>query len=55
MQEAVDHLDAVARQTDHALDVVGRVILRETENDDVTPGRGRAENAPREQRRRQWK
>ena len=47
------HLDAVAGQPDHALDVVGGVVLRQAEHDDVAARRLGAEDAPRKQRRRQ--
>src|SRR6202008_587737 len=39
------HLDAVPRQTDHALDVVGGVIVRQTKNDDIATLWFRAEDA----------
>src|SRR5206468_7896826 len=54
VEQAFPHLNAVARQADHALDVIGGVVLRQAEHHDVTPVRLRAEDAAREQRRRQW-
>ena len=35
VEHAVDHLDLVARQADHPLDVVGRVVLGQLEHRDV--------------------
>ena len=54
VQHAVDHLDAVAGQADHALDVVGGVVLRQPEHHDVAAlGLAEAPIAAGEQRRRQ--
>ena len=53
VEQAFPHLDAVARQADHALDVIGGVVLRQAEHHDVAAVRLRAEDAAREQRRRQ--
>ena len=49
VQHAVDHLDLVAGQADHALDVVGLVVARELEDDDVAALRLRRPDAAREQ------
>ena len=35
VEQALDHLDLVARQPDHALDVVGGVLARQAEHHDV--------------------
>jgi hypothetical protein len=43
------HLDAVARQANDALDVVGPHILGQPEDDDVAVLRRLREGAPREQ------
>jgi hypothetical protein len=45
VQDVADHLDAVARQADHALDVVGLVVARQLEHDDVAAFRCPAEQA----------
>ena len=44
MQHAVDHLDAVARQPDETLDVVGGAVLRQTEHHHVAALRFGGEN-----------
>ncbi len=46
---AGDHLDAVARQTDHALDVVDVGLARQPEHHHVAAGRYRAHDAPVEE------
>ena len=49
VEHAVDHLDPVARQADHALDVVGRVVLRQLEDGDVAALRLGGPDAAREE------
>ena len=53
VEQPLLHLDAVAGQPDHALDVVGGIVLRQAEHDDIAARRLGAEDAPRKQRRRQ--
>ena len=53
VEHAVDHLNAVAGQPDDALDVVGGVVLRQAEHDDVAAIDRLAENAAGENRRRE--
>ena len=49
MQHAADHLNAVARQPNDTLDVIGRIIARELEYRDVATLRLGTENAAVEQ------
>src|SRR5262249_56756548 len=51
MEHAVDHLDAIAGQADHALDVVSGIVLRQPEHDHVAAGGLRRPDASGEQRR----
>jgi hypothetical protein len=53
VEHAVLHLDSVAGKADDALDIVGRIILRQAEHHHVAALRLGAENAAGEQRRRQ--
>ena len=53
VEHAVDHLNAVAGQTDDALDVVDRVVLRQAEHHDVAALRLRGEKAAGKDRRRE--
>jgi hypothetical protein len=52
VKHAVDHLDLVARQTDHTLDVIGGRFLWQAENHNVAALRLRCKDAPGENRRR---
>src|SRR5262249_11363439 len=52
IEHAVNHLDAVARQTDDAFDVIDRIILRQPEDHDIATLRLRTEDASREKGRR---
>ena len=52
VQDAVDHLDAVARQANHAFDVVDRRVFRQPEHDDVAALGLRREDAIGNQRQR---
>src|SRR5262245_41903289 len=54
MQMAPDHLDAVARQPNNALDQIDRVVFRRAEHHDIAAARERREDATGENRRREW-
>ena len=54
VEHAVDHLNAVARQSDDPLDVVGGVVLRQPEHHHVAATDRLADNAAGENRRRKW-
>src|SRR5258705_13042512 len=52
VQVTTNHLDAVAGQTNDALDQIDRFIVRRLEDRDIAPPGQRGENAAREQGRR---
>src|SRR5262249_60467346 len=45
IEDSLDHLDAIARQADHSLDVVGRRVARQPEYHDIAVARLRGEDA----------
>ena len=53
VEHAVDHLDAVARQPDHTLDVIDRVVLGQPEHHDVAALRLRGQETAGKERRRE--
>src|SRR6202030_3184231 len=53
IKQPINHLDAVAWETDDAHDVIGGVVLRKADHDYVAALRRRAEDAAGKQRRRQ--
>ena len=55
VEQPLLHLDAIAGQADHALDVVGGVVLGQAEHHDIAARGFGAEDAPRKQGRRQRK
>jgi hypothetical protein len=54
VKHAPPHLDAVARQPDDPLDVVGAVVGRQLEDHDVAAFRRGEEYAARNQRQAEW-
>ena len=54
MEHAVGDLDAVAGQADHPLDVIGLVVGRQLEDDDVAARRHTGENPPLERDRAEF-
>ena len=58
VEHAVQHLDAIARQTDQALDVVlqvvRRILVRHFEDNDIAARRFGREHAARYRRQAEW-
>src|SRR5258708_34788189 len=54
VEQPVDHFDAVAGQADHALDVVGGIVLGQAKDDYIATLRHRTENTAGNQRPPTW-